>query len=156
VIKIILKLVAPVLVIGALMSSSATAAPLLGSMALKNVPDSLVDQVHWRGRGWGGRGWGGRGYGWGGFAAGAIIGSALASPYYYRPYAPYGYGGYGYGYGYYPRPYYPSYAGYPPPVSYYGGGYGGGSVEYCMQRFRSYDPRSGTYVGYDGRRRPCP
>jgi hypothetical protein len=29
-------------------------------------------------------------------------------------------------------------------------------VEYCMRRFRSYDPRSGTYVGYDGQRHPCP
>ncbi len=30
------------------------------------------------------------------------------------------------------------------------------SVEYCMQRFRSYDPRSGTYMGYDGYRHSCP
>ncbi len=29
-------------------------------------------------------------------------------------------------------------------------------VQYCMQRFRSYDPRSGTYLGYDGERHPCP
>jgi hypothetical protein len=29
-------------------------------------------------------------------------------------------------------------------------------VAYCMQRFRSYDPRSGTYLGYDGLRHPCP
>lgn len=27
---------------------------------------------------------------------------------------------------------------------------------YCMQRFRSYDPQSGTYLGYDGQRHPCP
>jgi len=27
---------------------------------------------------------------------------------------------------------------------------------YCAQRFRSYDPASGTYMGYDGRRHPCP
>jgi hypothetical protein len=25
----------------------------------------------------------------------------------------------------------------------------------CQQRFRSYDPGSGTYLGYDGRRRAC-
>lgn len=31
-----------------------------------------------------------------------------------------------------------------------------GAVAYCMQRFRSYDPRSGTYLGYDGLRHPCP
>lgn len=78
------------------------------------------------------------GWGWGagaaGFAAGALIGSALAPrPYYY-------YGG--------PPAYYydePAYA-YAP----------GDEVAYCSQRFRSYDPRSGTYLGYDGRRHPCP
>jgi BA14K-like protein len=30
------------------------------------------------------------------------------------------------------------------------------SVAYCSQRFRSYDPASGTYLGYDGLRHPCP
>jgi hypothetical protein len=30
------------------------------------------------------------------------------------------------------------------------------AVAYCAQRFRSYDPASGTYLGYDGRRHPCP
>ncbi len=30
------------------------------------------------------------------------------------------------------------------------------AVEYCMERFKSYDPGSGTYLGYDGRRHPCP
>lgn len=30
------------------------------------------------------------------------------------------------------------------------------AVAYCAQRFRSYDPRSGTYLGYDGRRHACP
>jgi hypothetical protein len=30
------------------------------------------------------------------------------------------------------------------------------AVAYCMRRFRSYDPESGTYVGKDGMRRPCP
>jgi hypothetical protein len=32
----------------------------------------------------------------------------------------------------------------------------GDAVAYCMQRYRSYDPASGTYMGYDGIRRPCP
>ena len=66
-----------------------------------------------------------------GFAAGAIIGGALAAqqPYYYGP-----------GY-YYP----PGYAEAP-----------GGDVAYCEQRFKSYDPASGTYLGYDGYRHPCP
>ncbi len=26
---------------------------------------------------------------------------------------------------------------------------------YCARRYRSYDPASGTYLGYDGRRHPC-
>ena len=30
------------------------------------------------------------------------------------------------------------------------------AVAYCSQRFRSYDPASGTYLGYDGNRHPCP
>ena len=30
------------------------------------------------------------------------------------------------------------------------------AVAYCMQRFRSYDPASGTYLGYDGYRHSCP
>lgn len=34
--------------------------------------------------------------------------------------------------------------------------YGSDAVAYCMQRFRSYDPRTGTYLGYDGLRHPCP
>ncbi|MEH2520923.1 hypothetical protein V1279_006496 [Bradyrhizobium sp. AZCC 1610] len=27
---------------------------------------------------------------------------------------------------------------------------------YCFQRFKSCDPTSGTYLDYDGQRRPCP
>ena len=30
------------------------------------------------------------------------------------------------------------------------------NVAYCVQRFRSYDPASGTYLGTDGYRHPCP
>ena len=30
------------------------------------------------------------------------------------------------------------------------------TVAYCSQRFKSYDPASGTYLGYDGLRHPCP
>lgn len=41
----------------------------------------------------------------------------------------------------------------PPPDYYYGGGR---SVEWCMRHYRSYDPDSGTYLGYDGYRHPCP
>lgn len=38
----------------------------------------------------------------------------------------------------------------------YGGAPPSDAVAYCMQRFRSYDPVSQTYTGYDGIRRPCP
>jgi hypothetical protein len=30
------------------------------------------------------------------------------------------------------------------------------AVSYCMQRYRSYDPQSMTYLSNDGYRRPCP
>jgi hypothetical protein len=33
---------------------------------------------------------------------------------------------------------------------------GGDAVAYCMQTYKSYDPRSGTYLGYDGQRHRCP
>jgi hypothetical protein len=67
-----------------------------------------------------------------GIAAGVLAGAAIASqPYYYGP-------------GYYPPGYYP-----PPPPP-------GDPVGYCMSRFKSYDPASGTYLGYDGLRHPCP
>lgn len=77
--------------------------------------------------------WRGRGWGWGapvagGLVAGALIGGALAAPYY----APPVYGAPAYG---------------PPP---------GDGVAYCMQRYKSYDPGSGTFLGYDGYRHPCP
>lgn len=32
----------------------------------------------------------------------------------------------------------------------------GDAEAYCSQRFRSYDPRSGTYLGNDGDRHSCP
>jgi hypothetical protein len=78
-----------------------------------------------------------------GLAAGAIIGGAIASQ--------------GYGPGYYA-----------PGPTYYDNGYdddavavapapgGDDAVAYCMQTYRSYDPRSGTYMGNDGYRHPCP
>ena len=30
------------------------------------------------------------------------------------------------------------------------------AVAYCMRRFRSYDPSTGTYMGRDGQPHPCP
>ena len=122
----------------------ASAAPMTGALALKNAAPANVESVQFRRWGWGVGA---------GLVAGAIIGGALASPYYYGP-GPY-YAA--------PGPYY--YAPPPPPPVYYGApaapAYGGApvagdAVAYCMQRFRSYDPRSGTYLGYDGLRHPCP
>jgi len=150
-------------------ASIAAAAPVNGAFAIKNATPGTVETVRWRGGGWGG--WhGGRGWGWGGFAAGAVVGGLLAAPYYYGGYAPYYNGGYAPYYGGY-APYYGGgyvdEGGYDEPyVGGYGGGYrggyagryagAGGGVEYCMQRYRTYDPRSGTFIGNDGHRHPCP
>ena len=30
------------------------------------------------------------------------------------------------------------------------------AIDYCIRRFRSYNPETGLYRGYDGRLRPCP
>jgi BA14K-like protein len=75
-----------------------------------------------------------------GLVTGAIIGGALASQ---------SYGYYG-GPGYYEDQYYDDPAASPPaPV-------GDDAVTYCIQNFSSYDPASGTYLGNDGLRHPCP
>jgi hypothetical protein len=102
---------------------------------------------HWAGGGGGGYRHGGGGGG--GFIpgaiAGAVIGGAIASqgPYYGgRPY----YGGNSY---YYDDDYAEA------PVQVAPGG-GDDDVAYCMQTYRSYDSRSGTYMGNDGYRHPCP
>jgi hypothetical protein len=88
----------------------------------------------------------GPGYGIGAGAAalatGALIGGAIASQ----------------DLGYYPVQTYPAYSdpGYvysdAAPTVYNNGG----SVAYCEQTYRSYDPASGSYLGYDGFRHPCP
>jgi hypothetical protein len=124
-------------------ASAASAAPVGGAIALKNSAPGAVEQVRWGGHG----GWHGHGGGWGwgvgaGLATGAIIGGALAAPYYY--------GGYPYGGYYAPGP------GYYAEQPYYEDEGGDDATGYCMQRFRSYDPRSGTYLGNDGHRHPCP
>jgi BA14K-like protein len=81
-----------------------------------------------------------------GAVAGAVIGGALASSYAY-------YGGPGYyAYGYDDPDYYDDaavVAAVPAPVD-------DDAVAYCMQTYQSYDPASGTYLGYDGLRHPCP
>ena len=30
------------------------------------------------------------------------------------------------------------------------------AINYCLQRYRSYDPNSQTFLGRDGQRYPCP
>jgi hypothetical protein len=131
-------------------AGSAAAAPMGASLGLHNAPAPL-EAVAWRG-GWGWRGWDGRGWGGpaAGFAAGAIIGGAVAAS---EPYS-YGYAGYDYGPGYYGYGYDPGY-GYAAPGGYVAAA-PGEDAAYCAQRFRSYDPASGTYLGYDGYRHPCP
>ena len=105
--------------------------------ALTLVAAAVPAEAQWRGRYHGHghyyRGGNNTGAVIGGLVAGALIGGAIAS-------SQRGYYGPGYAPGYAPR-----YAG--PP---------GDVVRYCMSRFKSYDPRSGTYLGYDGYRHPCP
>ncbi len=111
---------------------------------------------NFHGGGSGGQRFGGGGYHRGGGnygpgiaagVAGAVIGGAIASQGYY--------GGPGY---YAPGPAYDD--------QYYDDGSGAvavvpapdgdDGVAYCMQTYRSYDPRSGTYLGNDGYRHACP
>lgn len=106
--------------------SVASAMPIADALAIKNAAPANIETVRWYGRSWG----------WGvgaGFLGGAIVGGMLAAPYYYGP-GPY---------------YYEPGPGYVGPAP-------GDAVSYCMQRFKSYDPTSGTYQGYDGYRHPCP
>ncbi|SEE40662.1 BA14K-like protein [Rhizobiales bacterium GAS191] len=132
---------------------------------------SLIDKTAWQGhRGFGGGragaggigvgrfggfrgGYAGRGYGRGrgggvaagiaGVAAGAIVGGALAGQ---------AYPGYDYrGYGYQDAPD-PGYAYVQPAPAYAGGG----SAAYCESQFRSYNPATGIYLGFDGLEHPCP
>jgi len=45
----------------------------------------------------------------------------------------------------------------PPPAPVYGGApVAGDPAAYCAQRYKSYDPATGTFLGYDGVRHPCP
>jgi hypothetical protein len=128
---------AAILLIAASIASlapGASAAPVTDALAIKRAAPGNVESVRW---------WGWWGWPLGAFAAGAVVGGALAARPYYYPY-------------YYPAPAY-----YPPPPGYYPGpgpgpGGPGGPVAYCRQRFKSYDPSTGTYLGTDGARHPCP
>jgi hypothetical protein len=115
-------------------SSAAPAGNIGVSAALKN---DLVQDVQYRRHGYYGPR--GRYYGYrrggavaagviGGLALGAALGAAAAAP---------------------PPP--------PPPAAYYEPDYAEGDdwLAYCSSKYRSFDPRSGTYLGYDGLRHPC-
>jgi hypothetical protein len=80
--------------------------------------------------------------------AGAVIGGAVASQGYYG-----GPGYYAPGPGYYDDQYYDDGTG---AVAVAPAPSGDDAVAYCMQTYRSYDPQSGTYLGNDGYRHPCP
>jgi len=116
-------------------SGSVSALPLSpssGGLQLTQQLDQALPTIQVRGRG--------RGVGAGvaaGIITGIIAGGIIASQ---RPY-------YSYDYGYYHYPPYGYYGPYPTRE---------GAIAYCMQRFRSYDPYTMTYLGYDGFRHPCP
>ena len=143
--------------------STALAAAVVATGALGAGTVSASADQYWRhgggyhhGGGWGhGGGWD-RGYrhhdngaalaaGIGGLALGAIVGGALAQPSYDEPPA------------YYYRPVpvervYPVRRAYrvePRPIYY------GDHVSVCLDRYRSYDPRSDTFLGNDGYRHRC-
>ena len=122
-----------------LLGSPSAAAPMPLPLALQNAIPPTVEAVQFRrsGRSFR-RGGAAIGAGIAGvIIGGAIIGATQPYGYYYgnRPY-------------YGRRAYYPGYAVAPYPVY--------DPVAYCLQRFRSYDPLSGTYLGFDGFRHPCP
>jgi hypothetical protein len=106
----------------------------------------------------------GPGYGIGAGAAavatGALIGGAIATQnqgyyypnqgYYYPAQPSPGYSDPGYVSGYSDPGYVYSEA---PPAAYNNGD---SSVAYCEQTYRSYNPATGSYLGYDGHRYACP
>ncbi|MBR0701084.1 BA14K family protein [Bradyrhizobium sp. 62B] len=106
---------------------------------------SVATAGNWQGgSNWSGRHWHHRHGGgfWPGFAAGAAIGGVGSYAYY--------------GGGYYDDPYYYGDSYYDEPSVAVVPDSGGDSSAYCAQRYKSYDPASGTYLGYDGQRHPCP
>lgn len=111
-------------------AAPASAAPARNIAAAGLLQQDLAQNVQWRRHGY--HRWHRRHHGGavaagviGGLALGAILGAAAAS-------AP------------------------PPPPVYYGPAYADGDwLAYCASKYRSFDPRTGTYLGYDGLRHPC-
>ena len=129
-------LLAAALIAGLAPFATASAAPMQPPIGVTAGSDSLVQDVPWRrGPGWRG-GYGYRGYGYGGG---------------------YGYRGYGPGAGVVTGLAVGALLGgalaAPPPPQYV---VPGDADAYCFSRFKSYDPASGTYLGFDGYRHPCP
>ena len=122
-----------------------TSVALAGVLAVATVATTFGSaDAAWRGRYYGGYRGGCVGCG---FAAGAVTGLALGAiataPYgpYYRPYY---------------RPYYAAPAYYygppPPPPRYYAAN---AHVNWCLANYRSYNPATNTFVGYDGYAHIC-
>ncbi|MGD9921743.1 MAG: BA14K family protein [Pseudorhodoplanes sp.] len=116
----------------------ASAAPAgTGLSSLGAVDTQLVQQVRWRGRyyrgGYGYRGYGYRGGNGGAVAAGVLGGLALGAVIAGAASAP------------------------PPPPVVYAPGYGARAdwVAYCSSKYRSFNPATGLYLGYDGQYHPC-
>jgi len=116
------------------MKSRLLSAPFAVTLALSPI---AAEANNWHGGGvgvWHGGGWGwGPGY-WGagliGLGVGAAVGAALTAP---------------------------AYAGPPPPGAYgpVAGAYGPPAwtpawYTYCAQRYRSFNPHTGYFIGYDG------
>jgi hypothetical protein len=136
---------AAALMVGGLSATSASALPTVTSKTIadtaKPVANPYVEQIRDRGRRgghWRGRHRGHRGDNWGPWVGGALLGLGVygLSQSYDDGY---------YGDGYYAEQ--PSYS--------YGYSSAGGEAR-CAATFRSFDPDSGTYMGYDGRRHMCP
>lgn len=91
-----------------------------------------------------------------GLAAGAIVGSALAAPRYYGGPVYYAPRRYAYPSRVYvaPRPRYraPVYA---PPVRYGAAAFTPEWIAYCARKYKSFNPRTGTYLAYSGKVRMC-
>ncbi len=120
---------------------------LSGVAALTLATGAVLTSVGPASAAWGWHGGWHRGFGWGGAVAAGVVGGALAAataPLWAPGYYDY-YPGYAYGPAY-------GYAAPPGPVI----AQGSGDIAYCEARFRSYDPTSGTYLGFDGLRHPCP
>ncbi len=131
----------------------AVAIALTGCAVLASVGPA---SAQWRAPG---RDYGYYGYGPGAFAADVIGGTVAAvtsplwAPGYYDYYPGYAYAPryYGYSPGYAYAPAYPA-----PGTVLAQSGPSAATVASCEARFRSYNPSTGMYTGYDGQQHPCP